>query len=97
MKAQYQKIYEELAEKIRNGSFPAGSRLPTEPVMAKEFGVSVGTLRKAIDRLVLEKKVKREQGRGTFVTSAASVPQFYTHPAKNSEFVLLDSFCVLAT
>ena len=87
MKAQYQKIYEDLAEKIRNGSFPAGSRLPTEPVMAKEFGVSVGTLRKAIDRLVLEKKVKREQGRGTFVASGSSVPQFYHHPAKSSEFV----------
>lgn len=87
MKAQYQKIYEELAEKIRNGSFPAGSRLPTEPVMAKEFGVSVGTLRKAIDRLVLEKKVKREQGRGTFVTSTVSAPQNYTLPVKSSEFI----------
>ena len=77
MKAQYQKIYEELAEKIRNGSFPAGSRLPTEPVMAKEFGVSVGTLRKAIDRLVLEKKVRREQGRGTFVCGGENAVPFY--------------------
>lgn len=88
MKAQYQKIYEDLLQKINNGQYLPGSRLATEPVLAKEFGVSVGTLRKAIDRLVLEKKVRREQGRGTFVSGTApSVTHFYPMTGKNAEFV----------
>lgn len=87
MKAQYQIIYEELLKKISSRVYPPGCRLATEPVMAKEFGVSVGTLRKAIDRLVLEKKVKREQGRGTFVCGENPGKLFYPHTFKNTEFV----------
>lgn len=87
MKAQYLKIYEEISDKIRNGIYQPGQRLVTEPVMAKEFGVSVGTLRKAIDRLVLEKKVRREQGRGTFVQGSTEASRFYVPSVKNPEFV----------
>ena len=87
MKAQYQRIYYEIAEKIKDGTYPPGMRLPVEPVMAQQFGVSVGTLRKAIDRLVLERKIKRVQGNGTFVAETVVPTTFYTPTAKNTEFI----------
>lgn len=89
MKAKYRQIYDDIIEKIRNGSYPAGSRLPTEPELAKAYGASVGTLRKAVDRLVLEKKVERVQGRGTFVSgSVQGSRSFYTSGnMRSSDFV----------
>ncbi len=41
--------------------------LPPEPQLMKAFGVSRGTLRRAVDELVREGLLKAEQGRGTYV------------------------------
>ncbi|MBZ0210515.1 MAG: GntR family transcriptional regulator [Hyphomicrobium sp.] len=46
--------------------------LPSEISLAEELGVSIGTLRKAFDRLETERLLIRRQGRGTFVTNRAS-------------------------
>jgi GntR family transcriptional regulator len=42
--------------------------LPPEPVLCAEYGVSRITLRRAVDGLVADGHLVREQGRGTFVT-----------------------------
>lgn len=47
---------------------PAGARLPAEPELCAEYGVSRITLRHAVDGLIDEGFLVREQGRGTFVT-----------------------------
>jgi GntR family transcriptional regulator len=44
-----------------------GEMLPSEFQLADEFGVSQGTVRKALDALAAENVVVRRQGRGTFV------------------------------
>jgi GntR family transcriptional regulator len=44
-----------------------GQALPAEKDLSKEFDVSIGTLRKAVDELVAEGIVVRRQGRGTYV------------------------------
>lgn len=41
--------------------------LPSETALAAEYGVSQGTLRKALNELALEKKLVRFQGKGTAV------------------------------
>jgi GntR family transcriptional regulator len=43
--------------------------LPAERALAKRYGVSIGTLRKAIDELCSANLLIRQQGRGTFVAS----------------------------
>ncbi len=43
--------------------------IPSEPLLAKKFKVSVGTVRRAVNELVAENILIREQGRGTFVIS----------------------------
>lgn len=45
----------------------AGSFLPSEIALAKEYGVSQGTLRKALNALTREKRLVRYQGKGTAV------------------------------
>lgn len=49
------------------GVWKPGAVLPSEVQLAAEFGVSQGTVRKALDALAAENLVIRRQGRGTFV------------------------------
>ena len=63
----YAHVYKELAERIRSGRWKAGQLIPNEFEIAREFGVSQGTARKAIGALAEAKFVVRQQGRGTFV------------------------------
>lgn len=63
----YYQLKEQLALLIRNGTYPPGSRLPSEAELVRQLEVSRGTVRQAIDLLVNEGRLEREQGRGTFV------------------------------
>lgn len=54
---------------ITSGEWPPGCMLPPEPELCARFGVSIGTLRRAIGELVAEDKLIRRQGHGTFVRS----------------------------
>jgi len=62
-----------LLEKIDQGAFAPGARLPSESVLAAEFGVSRTVLREAISRLKHEGVVEGRQGSGLFVTEHAKV------------------------
>lgn len=54
---------------IESGRCPPGSTLPNEATLAQALGVSIGTLRHAVDELVAERILLRRQGRGTFVAT----------------------------
>jgi GntR family transcriptional regulator len=58
-----------LLRRIEAGTVAPGDALPSETALAAEFGVSVGTLRRAVDDLVAEHILVRRQGRGTFVAT----------------------------
>lgn len=64
----YQEIRDRLTEAIAQGTWKPETAIPSESVLAREFGVSIGTLRKAVDDLVARQILVRQQGRGTFVT-----------------------------
>ena len=65
----YRAVKRSLLDAVGAGAFALGDALPAEPDLASAFGVSVGTVRKAIDELVAEHIVVRRQGRGTFVAT----------------------------
>jgi GntR family transcriptional regulator len=54
---------------IESGACPPGDTLPSETELAGALGISIGTLRKAVDELVAEHILVRRQGRGTFVAT----------------------------
>ncbi|ANF96689.1 GntR family transcriptional regulator [Paenibacillus bovis] len=66
----YISVYDELFKQIMNGTLPAGSRLPSEPELAKRFEVSRMTLRQALALLQDDGLVKSYHGKGNFVTGA---------------------------
>jgi len=57
-----------LTERIYRGELKPGDGVPTEQELAREFGVSPGTVRLAIMDLVAQGLVYRKQGKGTFVS-----------------------------
>lgn len=65
----YRQAKQRLQHMIETGSFAPGSRFPPEPELAQTLGISIGTLRKAVDELVAEHVVVRHQGKGTFVAT----------------------------
>lgn len=64
---RYSEILNLFLEKINSDEWSKGFRLPTERELAEEYGVSRGTVRKALDVLEQRGQVYRRQGRGTFV------------------------------
>ena len=56
-----------LLERIAAGEWAQGSPLPSEFDFAQEYGLSTGTIRKALDWLDQSRILVRRQGRGTFV------------------------------
>jgi GntR family transcriptional regulator len=71
----YAQVYTSLREWIFEGHYAPSARLPTENELSELFSVSRITTRQAIDLLVDEGLVVRQQGRGTFVTAdLASAP-----------------------
>src|SRR3954463_5859269 len=66
-------VREELTHRIDSGALAAGSRLPSEPVLATELGVSRATLREALRALESDGLVRRMWGAGTFVADGRRV------------------------
>lgn len=76
----YQQIKEALLSRIVSGDWPPGTFIPSETALSEEYGVSVGTLRKALDDLASDMVVIRHQGKGTVVAthdSDRSLFQFF--------------------
>ncbi len=71
----YRQIEAILREQIVSGELVDGDRLPTEAELGALYQVSRPTIRQALNGLAKEKLVRREQGRGTFAKSPASVRQ----------------------
>lgn len=57
-----------LREQILSGAYAIGDQLPTEAELVADYGVSRITVRQALKTLEDENLVRREAGRGTFVT-----------------------------
>jgi len=69
-KPLYIDVYDKLYMLIQDGTFPKGSKLPTETELAKMFGVSRMTLRQALALLQDDGLVKSIHGKGNFITTA---------------------------
>lgn len=60
-------IFVKLKEKIRNGEYQVGDKLPTEMELVEKYSASRNTVRAALNRLAVLGMVESFQGKGTFV------------------------------
>lgn len=63
----YARLRDALAAEIASQKWAAGASIPPEHELAGQFGVSVHTVRRAVQQLVDEGLLDRKQGSGTFV------------------------------
>jgi GntR family transcriptional regulator len=66
---KYLRIHRELSDRITSGQWPAGHPLPAQQQLAAEFGVSVMTLRQALQLLADDGLIEARHGAGTYVRS----------------------------
>ena len=71
MKISNTKIYEQVAdtllESIKSGNYQVGDKIPSIQKLSKEFGVSVASVREALNALRTIGVLEIKQGYGTFV------------------------------
>ena len=82
----YRAVKRALLDAIESGSCSPGHPLPSETELAGAMGVSIGTLRRAVDELTAEHLLVRRQGRGTFVARHSRdrfVTQFFQVEAED--------------
>lgn len=66
-KSHPQRIVDSVTERIQGGALKPGDRVPSEPELMREFGVSRTVVREAMSRLQASGLVETRQGVGTFV------------------------------
>jgi len=65
-----------LIERINSGEFDSDMVLPPENDLAKEYGVSRITIRKALEEMKVQDYIFRKQGKGTFISRAREDEKF---------------------
>ncbi|HEY9412969.1 MAG TPA: GntR family transcriptional regulator [Jiangellaceae bacterium] len=68
----YQQVAGKLRDAIRGGEYGPGAKLPGHQAVADEYGVSVGTVKRAFTLLQQEKLVVTRQGQGSYVRPDAA-------------------------
>ena len=66
----YRQVYDIVIRRVAEGAWRPGEALPSEQNLARELGVSQGTMRKVLDALTAEKVLERRQGKGTFIAES---------------------------
>ncbi|MBI3977428.1 MAG: GntR family transcriptional regulator [Chloroflexi bacterium] len=69
----YYQFVKHLRQRVESGEWAPEARLPAEPDLAREYGLSRGTIREGLDLLAREGLIERHRGRGTFVRGARIV------------------------
>ena len=66
-KLKHVKVYDQLFKKIQDGVYPPGSKLPSEPNLAEQMGVSRMTLRRALALLQEDGLISNFQCKGNYI------------------------------
>lgn len=71
---KYQAIYRDLLARMDRGELVPGRPLPSQRELSQHYGVSLMTVRQALQRLSSEGRVEQRQGLGTFVAENVTSP-----------------------
>ena len=65
------RVKDDVTRRIRANEWNASTPLPPEAVLAEQYAISVGTLRRVLTELASEGLLERQQGRGTYIRRAS--------------------------
>src|SRR5882757_9781355 len=80
--ATYLEVSRTLEEKVRNGLYPPGSRLPPQRDLAVELGINVSTVSRAYKELQARGLIVASKRRGSIVTGGA-MPSVHSTSARS--------------
>jgi GntR family transcriptional regulator len=63
----HHQVYLDLVSALDSNEWRSGDRLPPERELARRYGCSLITVRRALSELAREQRIERTRGRGTFV------------------------------
>lgn len=93
---KYKQVADQLLEKIQDGTYKPGDKIPKEDELCTAYGVGRQTLRNAVSQLEESGYLKRIQGSGTYVCEPAGMKpedslmdQIGTMPAGNPGVIAL--------
>ena len=96
MKFQLKKdqIYDNIKNNIKSGKYSEGQKLPRFTILCDEFGVSMRTIRVAMEALEKDGYIERVHGRGTFVRAKRTSKKYMIllmqeRPLENPENYIL--------
>lgn len=72
-------VVESIRAEIVSGRWPVGERIPAEPALVNDLGVSRGTLREALRSLQYSGLLEIRRGDGTYVRSRSEIGQALAH------------------
>jgi GntR family transcriptional regulator len=78
----YQRLKDLFTQKVQSGQWGGADAIPSEYELSVQYGVAPGTVRKAIESLVSDGYLTRQQGKGTFVRQASfgnAMFRFFRH------------------
>lgn len=75
----YHSVFKELQQRIRQGDWLPGERMPSIAQLAKEFRVGAGSIREALRSLQSIGLVTMEHGSGVYVTGKRPVTELSSH------------------
>lgn len=64
----YQQLYDTILEKINQGKYQTGDKIPSEEQLSKMYDISRITVRSAIKKLCDDNVLVKKHGKGTFVS-----------------------------
>lgn len=64
----FRRIMDDIRKSVASGQLKAGQKLPSLPELANNYGCSIGTVRRALERLMVSGVVEGRQGIGYFIT-----------------------------
>lgn len=83
-------IFEELQQRIRQGDWLPGDRIPSIAQLAKEMQVGAGSIREALRSLQSIGLIKIEHGSGVYITGARPSTELSSHFQKVGEGLILE-------
>ncbi|MFC4565465.1 GntR family transcriptional regulator [Nocardiopsis mangrovi] len=72
-RARYKQVAEMLREAIKTGEYPVGTTLPSQPELARTYGLNQSSISRAMAMLQAEGCIRTEHGRGSVVLEVPKV------------------------